>query len=80
MTKFHDFKLIVGKREFLWANHYTNKILYFVFVSTVELRTLYIQDLTYFYMTTIFECILNKIGPTHARTFTVQRKGIFNII
>ena len=22
-TKFNDFKHIVGKREFLWANHYT---------------------------------------------------------
>ena len=35
-----------------------------VFVSTVELRTLYIQELPY--MNTFCECILKKIGPTHA--------------
>ena len=37
---------------------------YFVFVFTVELRTLYIQELPY--MNTFCECILKKIGPTHA--------------
>ena len=37
---------------------------YVVFVSTVELRTLYIQELPY--MNTFCECILKKIGPTHA--------------
>ena len=35
-----------------------------VFVSTVELRTLYIQELSY--MNTFCECILKNIGPTHA--------------
>ena len=35
-----------------------------VFVSTVELRTLYIQDFPY--MNTFCECILKKMGPTHA--------------
>ena len=37
---------------------------YFVFVSIVGLRTLYIQELPY--MSTFCECILKKIGPTHA--------------
>ena len=37
---------------------------YVVFVSTVELRPLYIQELPY--MNTFRECILKKIGPTHA--------------
>ena len=37
---------------------------YVVFVSTVELRTLYIQELPY--MNTFCECISKKIGPTHA--------------
>ena len=37
---------------------------YVVFVSTVELRTLYIQELPH--MNTFCECILKKIGPTHA--------------
>ena len=37
---------------------------YFVFVSTVGLLTLYIQELPY--MNTFCESILKKIGPTHA--------------
>ena len=37
---------------------------YVVFVSTVELRTLYIQELPY--MNTFCECILKKIRPTKA--------------
>ena len=52
----------------LWANlNFFGQIIiqrYFVFVSTVELRTLYIQELPY--MNTFCECILKKIGPTHA--------------
>ena len=36
---------------------------YFVFMSTVGLRILYIQELPY--MKAFFECILKKIGPTH---------------
>ena len=47
---------------------------YFVFVSKVELRTLYIQELPY--MNTFCECFLKKIGLTHARTFPVQLKKI----
>ena len=43
---------------------------YFVFVSTVELRTLYIQKRLY--MNTFCEYILKKIGPTHAH---FQYKG-----
>ena len=37
---------------------------YVIFVSTVELWTLYIQELPY--MNTFCECILKEIGPTHA--------------
>ena len=37
---------------------------YFVFVSTVGLQTLYIQERPY--MNTFCECILKKIGPTQA--------------
>ena len=40
------------------------KDIYIYFLSTVELQTLYIQDLPY--MNTFCECILKKIGPTHA--------------
>ena len=46
---------------------------YVVFVSTVELRTLYIQKLPY--MNTFCECILQK-NRTYACTFPVQRKEI----
>ena len=51
----------VGKREFLWANHYT-KIFLFCVHSEVP-------DLIYS-GTSLHEnvsCILKKIGPTHAR-------------
>ena len=61
-TKFSDFKHIVGKLEFLWADYIIQR--YFAFVSTVELRTLYIQELPY--MNTFCECILKKIGLTYA--------------
>ena len=37
---------------------------YFIFVSTVGLWTLYIQKLSN--MNTFCECILKKLGPTHA--------------
>ena len=50
---------------------------YFVFVSTVELRTLYIQKLPY--MNTFCEYILKK-NRTYARTFPVQRKEINAVI
>ena len=45
---------------------------YVVFVPTVELRTLYIQKLPY--MNTFGECILKKIGPTHAHFHYNARK------
>ena len=45
---------------------------YFVFVSTVELRTLYIQKRLY--MNTFCEYILKKIGPTHAHFQYSARK------
>ena len=52
----------------LWANlNFFGQIIiqrYFVFVSTVELRTLYIQELPY--MNTFCERILKKIGLTRA--------------
>ena len=63
----------------LWANlNFFGQIIiprYFVFVSTVELRTLYIQELPY--MSTFCECILQK-NRTYARTFPVQLKEISN--
>ena len=45
---------------------------YFVFVSTVELRILYIQKLPY--MNTVCEYILKKIGPTHVHFQYSARK------
>ena len=47
---------------------------YFVFVSTVELHTFYIQEIPY--MNTFCDCILEKIGPTHAHFQYWQRKEI----
>ena len=48
---------------------------YFVFVSTVGLRTLYIQEVPY--MNTFCEHILKKIGPSQAHfQYNVQRKEI----
>ena len=48
---------------------------YFVFVSTVELRTLYTKELPY--INTLCECILKKIGlASYTSTFSVQRKEI----
>ena len=46
---------------------------YFVFVSTAELRTLYIQELPY--MNSFCECIFKK-NRTYPCTFPVQRKEI----
>ena len=74
-TKFSDFKHIVGKLEFLWADYYTK--IYSVFVSTVELRTLYIQELPY--MNTFCECILKKIGLTHAH-FQYNSRKLVNVV
>ena len=45
---------------------------YFVFVSTVGLLTLYIQELPY--MNTFCECILKKSGPTYAHFQYNERK------
>ena len=50
---------------------------YFVSVSTVELRTLYIQELPY--MNTFCECILKKIGPTHAH-FQYNSRKLVNVV
>ena len=74
-TKFSDFKHIVGKLEFLWADYYTK--IYSVFVSTVELRTLYIQELPY--RNTFCECILKKIGLTHAH-FQYNSRKLVNVV
>ena len=51
--------------------------IYFVFVSTVELRTLYIQELPY--MNTFCECILKKIGLTHAH-FQYNSRKLVNVV
>ena len=67
-------KHIVGKLEFLWADYYT-KI--FVFGSSVELRTLYIQELPY--MNTFCECILKKIGLTNAH-FQYNSRKLVNVV
>ena len=60
----------------LWANlNFFGQIIiqrYFVFESTVELRTLYIQES--FYTNTFCECILKKIGLTHAHVQYNSRK------
>ena len=60
----------------LWPNlNFFGQIIiqrYFVFVSTVELRTLYIQELPY--MNTFCECILKNIGLTHAHFQYNSRK------
>ena len=65
----------------LWANlNFFGKIIiqrYFVFVSTVELRTLYIQELPY--MNTFCECILKKIGLTHAH-FQHNSRKLINVV
>ena len=50
---------------------------YVVFVSTVELRTLYIQELPY--MNTFCECILKKIGLTHAH-FQYNSRKLVNVV
>ena len=65
----------------LWANlNFFGQIIiqrYFVFVSTVELRTLYIQELPY--MNTFCECILKKIGLTHAH-FQYNSRKLVNVV
>ena len=65
----------------LWANlNFFGQIIiqrYFVFVSTVELRTLYIQELPY--MNTFCECILKKIGLTHAH-FQYSSRELVNVV
>ena len=65
----------------LWANlNFFGQIIiqrYFVFVSTVELRTLYIQELPY--MNTFCEGILKKIGLTHAH-FQYNSRKLVNVV
>ena len=52
---------------------------YVVFVSTVELWTLYIQELPY--MNTFCECILKKIGPTHAHfQYNARKQEPINVV
>ena len=50
---------------------------YVVFVSTEELRTLYIQELPY--MNTFCECMLKKIGLTHAH-FQYNSRKLVNVV
>ena len=65
----------------LWANlNFFGQIIiqrYFVFVSKVELRTLYIQELPY--MNTFCECMLKKIGLTHAH-FQYSSRKLVNVV
>ena len=65
----------------LWANlnFFGQSIIqrYFVFVSTVELRTWYIQELLY--MKTFCECILKNIRLTHAH-FQYNSRKLVNVV
>ena len=65
----------------LWANlNFFGQIIiqrHFVFVSTVELRTLYIQELPY--MNRFRESILKKIGLTHAH-FPYNSRKLVNVV
>ena len=65
----------------LWANlnSFGHIIIqrYFVFVSTVELWTLYIQEVSY--MNTFCECILKRTGFTHAHLQYISRK-LVNVV
>ena len=65
----------------LWANlNFFEQIIIqrdFVFVSAVELRTLYIQELPY--MNTFCECILKNIGLTHAH-FQYNSRKLVNVV
>ena len=69
-TKFSDFKQIVGKREFLWANHYTKIFCFCVHSGAPDL--IYPE-------TSLYEHILwmhLEKNRTYACTFPVQRKEI----
>ena len=50
---------------------------YFIFVSTMELRTLYIQELPY--MNTFCECILKKVGLTKVH-FQYNSRKLINVV
>ena len=74
-TKFSEFKHIAGMRYFIFFGGGGGQITvqrYFVFESIVGLWTLYIQELRY--TNTFCECILKKIGPTHAHLQYNARK------
>ena len=52
---------------------------YFVFVSTAELRTLFIQELSY--MNTFCECILKKVGLTRTYAhFQYNSRKLVNVV
>ena len=52
---------------------------YFAFESTVGLWTLYIQELRY--TNTFCECILKKIGPTHAHfQYNARKQEPINVV
>ena len=65
----------------LWANlNFSGQIIiqrYFVFLSTVELQTLYIQELPY--MNIFCECILKKIRLMHAH-FQYNSTKLGNVV
>ena len=65
----------MGKLEFLWAEIIMQR--YFVFVSPVELRTLYIQELPY--MNTFCECISQQIELTYAH-FPYNSRKLVNVV
>ena len=65
----------------LWANlNFFGQIIiqrYFVFLSTLEFQTLYIQELPY--MNTFCECILKNIGLTHPH-FQYNSRELVNVV
>ena len=68
------FKISARVRQF---NFFGQIIVYFVFGSTAELRTLYIQELPH--MNTFCECILKKMGLTHAH-FQYNSRKLVNVV
>ena len=74
MTKFNDFKHIVGEREFLSANHYTKIFCFCVHSGASDLICP---------ETSLYEHILwihLEKNRTYARTFPVQRKEINSVV
>ena len=72
-TKFSDFKHIVSKLEFLWADYYTKIFCFCVHGGAPD----HIQELPY--MNTFCKCILKKIGLTQAH-FQYNSRKLVNVV